>query len=457
MIVICSPYPPPELGVRLRRLGVSFSHGDSDAITPLDPESSDRLFIVPIQDVESDRWDHVRARLWRANRTFIVAGSTLKTAQVVGASRDGADDVLALEDSDERWSQALTKCAASQQLWLELYRSSATNTEGILLGDSPSMRSLRQAVERLGPTGATVLILGQSGAGKERVAQALHEAGGGGPFLALNCAAFPKDLIESELFGAEKGAFTGSIKDRVGLVEQANGGTLFLDEIGEMEISLQPKILRFLETRQARRVGGNHEYKVNVRVISATNRLLDEEVNRGLFRPDLYYRISEVTLRVTPLSTRLEDVPVLAKSFLELSCERFGKHFDRIEPEIIAKFQSYQWPGNARELRSAIDRMVILFDGPVLRAQWWDVPVTAAAALPARPPAERRGYQPDDSVFSSLGLPAGSPSYLPNQQQKQAMAARLLQESDNNYSWVSAQLGINVTTLYRWRKSGKIS
>jgi DNA-binding NtrC family response regulator len=416
----------------------------------LDTKTAGDFLMVPIGALAQSDWPQLRARIWGANRLFIAVGSKLSTAEVVNATRDGAQDVLDLKDDDERWDESFEKAEASQKLWLSLYGAAAkSNTGGILLGDSMAMRSMRQTIERIGPTGATVLVLGESGAGKERVAQALHESGGGGPFLALNCAAIPKDLLESELFGAEKGAFSGSIKDKPGLVEQASGGTLFLDEIGEMDISLQPKMLRFLETRKARRVGGTKEYDVNVRVLSATNRNLEEEISKGAFRADLFYRLSEVTLRIPPLKQRLDDVPVLANAFLARACERFGKHFDRIEPELIAKFQTFDWPGNARELKSAIDRMVILFDGPVLRAQWWERPIPAA-------PAPVAFAQPATAAPTQQPGFGGAGAFLPNGRQKLEMAKKLLEESNDNYSWVSAQLGINVSTLYRWRKSGKV-
>jgi len=458
MIILYPGKSYEPIAQRLKENGIQFEEFKGD-FPMLDSKSSTDFLIVPMDALSEPDWPNLRARIWGANRLFIVAGTKLNTVDVMAAARDGAHDVLDLRDDDERWDEAFEKAEASQKLWLQLYGAAArSNTGGILLGSSPAMRTLRQTIERLGPTGATVLILGESGSGKERVAQALHESGGGGPFLALNCAAIPKDLLESELFGSEKGSFSGSVKDKPGLVEQASGGTLFLDEIGEMDISLQPKLLRFLETRKARRVGGTKEYDVSVRVLSATNRPLEDEISRGNFRGDLFYRLSEITLRVPPLRQRLEDVPVFAQAFLAQSCERFGKHFDRIEPELIARFQTYHWPGNARELKSAIDRMVILFDGPVLRAQCWDRPTTSAPAYPSpdspaapAPGAAPSGYVP---VAPAFGGPA---NFLPNSKQKLELARKLLDESGNNYSWVSAQLGINVSTLYRWRKSGKVN
>ena len=248
------------------------------------------------------------------------------------------------------------------------------------------------------------------------------------------------------MFGVEKGAFTGALKTRPGLVEQANGGTLFLDEIGEMELSVQPKLLRFLETRRARRIGSETDYSVKVRVISATNRVLDTEIAEKRFRADLYYRLAEIIVHAQPLRTRPEDVPELVLTFLGKANERFGKNFQSVEPALIQKFQSYSWPGNVRELKSTVDRLVLLFDGPILRAPWWEMPAariaeTTVAAAPA--PAALSGF--------SLG------AAMPNPKQKLALARQLLEASDNNYSWVAGQLGINSSTLWRWRKAGKIA
>jgi DNA-binding NtrC family response regulator len=443
--------PASAIAARLKGNGIRFQNLGGE-FPALDARSASQLFLVPIGALSQGDWPQLRARIWRANRLFIAAGARLTTAQIVNATRDGAYDVLDMRDDDERWDEALEKAEASQKLWLKLYGASANFSSGrVLVGDSPAMQSLRQSVERIGPTGATVLILGDSGSGKERVAQALHEAGGGGPFVAVNCAAIPKDLLESELFGAEKGAFSGSIKEKPGLVEQATKGTLFLDELGEMDLALQPKLLRFLETRKARRVGGTKEYAVTVRVVSATNRNLEEEIARGGFRSDLFYRLSEVTLRLPPLRQRREDIPALTHIFLEQACERFGKNFDYIEPELIAEFQMHDWPGNARELKSTVDRMVILFDGPVLRAQWWDRPV---APMQAVTEVAQGSSAP---LFPHVAAPLRtSTSPAPHRKQKMELARELLTESDNNYTWVSAQLGVNVTTLYRWRKAGKV-
>src|SRR6266536_610131 len=359
---------------RLTKLGIRFQNFNKDTIRDLNHDSAELVYLLPFTILAEPDWPQLRVRLAQANRCYMVVSDALSSAEIMNAARDGAYDVLLYSDGDERWLEAMRKVVDSQKLWLQLYGGSPLGSKDLLVGQSTAMKSLRQAIERLGPTVASVLILGESGVGKERVASALHGASGRGPFVAVNCAAIPKELMEAELFGAEKGAYTGANKTREGLVEQAADGTLFLDEIGELDVRLQPKLLRFLETRKARRVGGNLEIQSEVRVLSATNSNLESEIADGKFRSDLYYRLSEVILHVPPLRTRPTDIPQLTVSFLKAAGERLGKHFERVEPELIRKFQQYDWPGNVRELKNAVDRMVILYDGPLLRAAWWDVP-----------------------------------------------------------------------------------
>lgn len=444
---------------RFKRLRLAHRTFTLDHIAELDPATRQTVYLLPLQVMEAKSWPRLRVQLARANRPYIVWLEKPSTHDVARAVRDGAHDVLSLEDSDDRWRQAMLALAESQKVWLQLYGGRPLSAEDALVGRSEAVQRLQQTVDRLGPADVCVLLLGESGVGKERVALALHKAGRGGPFVALNCAAFPRDLLEAELFGVEKGAFTGAHKTRPGLVEQASGGTLFLDEIGEMEMGVQPKLLRFLETRRARRVGGESEYRVKARVVSATNRNLEAEVAGGRFRADLYYRLAELILQVPPLRARPEDVPDLAMTFLHKANERFGKNFETLEPELITRFQQYSWPGNVRELKSHIDRMVLLFDGPILRAPWWDMPdgqppkPVAASPVPPGVPGLPGGGAPASSTPPG---PVHFGSSLPNTKQKLALAKKLLAESDGNYSWVAGQLGINTSTLWRWRKAGKL-
>ncbi len=441
----------PEAGsveARLAALGVPARRFRLDGVTDLGRETAELVYLVPFAALLEPSWPQLRVRLSQANCCYVVAGARLDSAEIIRAARDGAFDVLQLADTDARWAESVKKAMDSQALWVQLYGGSRIPEPDALLGQSAAMKSLRQAIERLGPTVASVLILGESGVGKERVANALHAASGRGPFVAVNCAAIPKELMEAELFGAEKGAYTGATKTRPGLVEQASGGTLFLDEIGELEVRLQPKLLRFLETRKARRVGGNVEIQSEVRVLSATNSNLEAEVAQGRFRSDLYYRLSEVILHVPPLRGRPEDISQFTMAFLQAAGERAGKYFESVEPDLIRKFRQYDWPGNVRELRNAIDRMVILYDGPLLRAAWWEPPrPQTAGVLDRSPTAALAAARP-------LGLNGAA---LPiSRRQKLDLARQLLESSGNDLTWVAAQLGIHPTTLYRWRKAGKV-
>ncbi|MGE3308961.1 MAG: sigma 54-interacting transcriptional regulator, partial [Limisphaerales bacterium] len=344
--------------VRLERLGWAVHELDEGRIPQLNSESADWVCVVHREVFEAPEWARLRVDLARAARFFVVEVKGGETSSVVAAMRDGAFDVVTADDGNARWQAVVESAAKNQAVWLQLYGGRLDVEGARLVGRGRLMTALRHDLERLGPTDVTVLILGESGAGKERVAAALHEAGRGGPLVTLNCAAMPRELMEAELFGAEKGAFTGAIRSRPGLVEQADGGTLFLDEIGELDLLLQPKLLRFMETRRARRVGGEGEYAVKLRMVAATNRDLAREVQAGRFRADLYYRLAEVILPIPPLRARKEDIPDLARVFVEGANERFGKNIESLEPGLVLKFQAYDWPGNVRELKSVIDRLV---------------------------------------------------------------------------------------------------
>ena len=237
-----------------------------------------------------------------------------------------------------------------------------------LIGNSSSLEAVLEQVERVAPTDSTVLIQGETGTGKELIAGAIHNISSrcGRSFVKLNCAAIPLDLLESELFGHEKGAFTGAIAQRIGRFELADKGTLFLDEVGDIPLALQPKLLRILQEQEFERLGGTQTHQVDVRLVAATHRDLAEMVRRGEFRSDLYYRLNVFPVLLPPLRERREDIPALVTHFVEMFCRRMGKHIEHIPQETMFALSSYSWPGNIRELQNLIERAVILSDFGVL-------------------------------------------------------------------------------------------
>jgi formate hydrogenlyase transcriptional activator len=237
-----------------------------------------------------------------------------------------------------------------------------------IIGNSPALESVLEQVEQVAPTDSTVLIQGETGTGKELIARAVHNLSArcGRPFIKLNCAAIPFDLLESELFGHERGAFTGAIAQKVGRFELADKGTLFLDEVGDIPPGLQPKLLRVLQEQEFERLGSTRTHRVDVRLVAATNRNLADMVKRNEFRSDLYYRLNVFPIPLPPLRERREDIPALVTHFVEILSSRMGKHIEHIPPEAVSALTSYKWPGNIRELQNFIERSVILSAGSAL-------------------------------------------------------------------------------------------
>jgi two-component system response regulator PilR (NtrC family) len=252
----------------------------------------------------------------------------------------------------------------------QAYRRDAASRNSLdnIIGCSPALNQLKATIRTVASTGSTILIHGESGTGKELVARAVHTCSqrAGEPFVSLNCGAFPETLLETELFGYVKGAFTGASQNKRGLFEVANGGTIFLDEIGEMSLSMQVKLLRALQERTVRPVGGSTEIAVDVRVIAATNRDLQEMVGEKTFREDLYYRISVIPIEVPPLRDRQEDIPLLANHFLKRYAPAAGKNILRISEQSVTALTSYDWPGNVRQLENTIERGVAMESGEEL-------------------------------------------------------------------------------------------
>jgi two-component system nitrogen regulation response regulator NtrX len=263
----------------------------------------------------------------------------------------------------------------------ETLREMAYRERG-MTGSSPAMVKLQEQILLVAPTNASVLITGENGTGKELVARSIHfhSHRKERPFVEINCAAIPEELIESELFGHEKGAFTGAIAQKKGKFDQADGGTLFLDEIGDMSLKTQAKILRILQERKFERVGGNRTIEVDVRIIAATNKVLEEEIRTGAFREDLFYRLNVVPFTVPPLRERREDIPLLVGHFLELFCVREGLERKTITPEAMEILKGGGWPGNVRELKNVVERLVIMTPGSTITAAHIPESITPGAA-----------------------------------------------------------------------------
>lgn len=305
----------------------------------------------------------------------------------VEAVKAGAHDYLSKPFELDDLRLVVKNAAETLQLRRENYSlrkriEVERSQRGALIGTSQSMDRVRAMIEKVSETDATVLVRGESGTGKELVAREIHErnsARRNESFVAVNCAALPSELIESELFGHEKGAFTGAAARREGKFEQADGGTLFLDEIGDMSANVQAKLLRALEERRIERLGGNESIPVDVRIVSATHRPLEQEISNGNFRADLFYRLRVVTIDIPPLRERREDIPLLAETFLRIAAERYELPQRALSQGTLKKLLEYSWPGNVRELKNTIDRAAIMADGEEISVR--DLPDEVTAGM----------------------------------------------------------------------------
>ena len=315
----------------------------------------------------------------------------------------------------------------------------ATHSFEGLMGDSPAMRRVYALIGQGAGTDLAVLITGESGTGKELVARSLHNAGPrkAEPFVAINCAALPEGLIESELFGHEKGAFTGADQLRVGAFERADGGTIFLDEIADLRPALQAKLLRVLQEQEIQRLGADSARPVDVRIVAATNRNAQEAVGDGSFREDLYYRLAAFPIEVPPLRRRRDDIPVLAQRFLEESAERAGKAVGGFSAAAMRLLLQYGWPGNVRELKNAVERAVVLETAGVIEAG--DLPARLSGSAGGVADAGGAGYAAD----------AGAEAIPTLAQVEREMIARALESCRGNIAAAARALGINRATLYR--------
>ena len=355
----------------------------------------------------------------------------------VEATRRGVYDYLVKPVQPERLAtvimKGLERAAMRQEVLLlrrEMIRSGRFQQ---LVGKSPGMLELYRLIDQIAPTQASVLITGESGTGKEVVARAIHNLSprASSRFVALNCAAIPETLLESELFGHEKGAFTGATATRAGSFELADHGTLFLDEIAEMPAPLQTKLLRALEERMVRRLGGTREIPVDVRVLAATNAVVEERLRNGQLREDLYFRLNVFTLTIPPLRDRIGDIPLLAASFLEEYARENHKAIAGFDPEALDLLRRYDWPGNVRELRNAVQRAVILCKGDEIRVQ--DLP-------PAVQPKVRRSQTQTATLSVTIGHRL--------EDIERAVIIETVRECGGNKTRAAGVLGISPKTLH---------
>ncbi len=317
-----------------------------------------------------------------------------------------------------------------------------------IIGESDAVRSLKRQIALAGPTNGWVLIHGESGSGKELVARAIHRASrrADGPFVEVNCAAIPQELIESELFGHEKGSFTGAVSQKRGRFELADGGTLFLDEIGDMSPATQAKVLRVLEGQEFQRVGGTRTMKVDVRVVAASNKDLAAEIGRGTFREDLFYRLNVLPLEAPPLRERKDDIPLLVRHFLQEFAAEYGQKPRTIEDGALELFLRHPWKGNVRELRNFIERMIIMLPGPAIAAP--DVPPPVGGTRPAPPPAG--GAALPAAAFGQATLREARAAF------EREFIRRKLRENNGNISKTADEIGVERSNLHRKIKALKI-
>jgi two-component system response regulator AtoC len=368
---------------------------------------------------------------------LITAHGSEKVA--VAAIKAGAEDYVAKPfDNDEirmvvRRALEHTQLAREHRLLLE--RLERELGQGSIIGSGPGMQKVFETIHKVADTDLTVLVRGESGTGKELVAQALHQRGArkDRALVAVNCAAISRELVESELFGHEKGAFTGASARRIGRFEAAHGGSIFLDEIGDMPLETQAKVLRVLQERRFERVGGSHTVEVDVRVIAATHRDLEAEVKRGGFRNDLYYRLQGVEIRLPPLRERRADLPLLTQHFLLRLSERLGREQKTMASPALAALARYDWPGNVRELRNVVEQAAVLASGPVIEPG--DLP-----ALGASSSMGQAVVSAPDAFTSGLSFMDAKRKFVEDFERRFLLAA--LREHGGNVSRAAAAIGM---------------
>jgi two-component system, NtrC family, response regulator len=374
-----------------------------------------------------------------ANTEIILLTAYGNIADGVQAMKSGAFDYITKGDDNDKIIPLLNRAMEKVQLQKRITQleQQVGNRYGFdsILGESALIKDAIGLAKKVAPTNATVLLLGETGTGKEVFAQAIHNNSkrAGKPFMALNCSAFGKDILESELFGHKAGAFTGAVKDKKGLIEEADGGTLFLDEIGEMHAELQSKLLRVLETNEFIKVGDIKSTKVSVRIIAATNRDLQQEVTDGHFREDLFYRLNVFTIALPALRERKKDIPVLANYFLKLFAQKTNQRIDSMSEGFMEHLQQHNWKGNIRELKNVIERAVILTESSMVSVE------SLPLELQINHPQQQNGM----SAFDLASV-------------EKLHIQRVLNHTKGNKTEAAKLLNIGLTTLYRKIEEYKI-
>ncbi len=373
---------------------VESAPGGAEALAKLDNGWKPAVVILDIMMPGMDGLEtltHLRER--DGELPVIMLSGVGQTATVVRAMRAGAYDYIdksfAVDELKMAVEKAIERRALVNEIRILKTRLKEQETADAIVGVSRPIQGMKELLDNIADTDVTVLIEGESGVGKELVARRLHRHSSRRDtrWVKVNCAALPPDLLESELFGYERGAFTGALKRKEGKFEYADGGTIFLDEIGEMSLALQAKLLQVLQDREFSRLGGNEVIRVDVRVVCATNRDLKAAVDQRQFREDLYYRLNVVNIRVPALRERREDIPLLTRYFLPKYAEKYGRARTEVSDQLMALFLSYDWPGNVRELENLVKRLVILDDERFIFAEFKAKNVSPSAPAPMPPPA----------------------------------------------------------------------
>jgi DNA-binding NtrC family response regulator len=410
-------------------------------VSDADPDMILTDLMIPGKDglevLRDVKWSHTDVPV-----VIMTAYATVETA--VAAMKDGAADYIVKPFSKDQLLLLVRRVLKSRELQLENQRLrrelEQQKLSATLTTLSPGMLEVASIISRIADTGANVLIQGESGSGKEVIARAIHNSSrrSAGPFVAVNCSALPAPLLESELFGHEKGAFTGAATSRKGLMEEAQAGTFFLDEITEMDSGMQAKLLRVLQERRVRRVGGNREIELDIRLIAATNRDPQAAVSEKLLREDLFFRLAVVTISVPPLRKRKEDIPALANRFLHETGIAYGRDVQGFTPQVLELLTNYSWPGNVRELRNVVERAVSLATRPVIREE--DLPEPL-----------RRVRSRQIAVETTAAYEDAKAQAVDHFQREYFTA--LLAEENNNITRVAARAKVDRKTVYRILKA----